>query len=93
MFPRDTLMRIVVIALLIYSLVSLAAVGRELRQLEERETTLKAELEELETENEQFRRELVEGKSDEEMMQLARARLGLVLPGEKVFYFTTDREG
>ena len=33
-----------------------------------------------------------EGLSDEQLQQLARQRLGLVLPGEKIFYFTTDRE-
>ena len=31
--------------------------------------------------------------SPEDIEQLARQRLGLVRPGEKIFYFTTDREG
>ena len=34
----------------------------------------------------------IRAMSDEELAQLARQRLGLVLPGEKIFYFTTDRE-
>ena len=32
------------------------------------------------------------GMSDEELERLARERLALVLPGEKIFYFVTDRE-
>ena len=28
-----------------------------------------------------------------ELERLARERLGLVKPGDKIFYFTTDREG
>ena len=36
---------------------------------------------------------IAQGQSPEEMQQLARDRLGLVLPGEKLFYFSTDREG
>ena len=39
-----------------------------------------------------LQQELEKEMSDEELAQLARQRLGLVLPGEKIFYFTTDRE-
>ena len=39
------------------------------------------------------REKLEAGLSDEELERLARERLGLVKPGDKIFYFTTDREG
>ena len=42
---------------------------------------------------EALREKLEAGLSDEELERLARERLGLVKPGDKIFYFTTDREG
>ena len=39
------------------------------------------------------REKLEAGLSYEEFERLARERLGLVKPGDKIFYFTTDREG
>ena len=54
-----------------------------MRQQAEELRLLKADLEE----------KIAQGQSPEEMQQLARDRLGLVLPGEKLFYFSTDREG
>ena len=47
---------------------------------------------ELEKENSSLQTSLEEGMSDEELERLARERLALVLPGEKIFYFVTDRE-
>ena len=54
-----------------------------MRQQREQLLQLNGELEE----------KINQGHSPEEMQQLARDRLGLVLPGEKLFYFSTDREG
>lgn len=93
MDPRETLVRIVLVALLIYSLASLTAVGWELRQSELLLAELQGETESLRAANTGLERKIAEGQSPEEMQQLARERLGLVLPGEKLFYFSTDREG
>ena len=84
---RETLVRIVLLALLLYSLASLLTVSRELNQAE----LLKRQLRQL-TEIQQslkryLERKLAQGQSPEELQELARERLGLVLPGEKLFYF------
>ena len=92
MYPRDTLLRIVVLALLLYSLLSLSAASAQLRRLETMAGACRQELEQLEQENVRLSRQLLEGRDDDELLRLARERLGLVLPGEKIFYFSTDRE-
>lgn len=93
MYPKDTLMRIVVLSLLVYALISLAVVAGELRQLKNNTAVLEQQLQELVKENAELEEKLSKGIDDMQMLQLARSRLGLVLPAEKVFYFTKDREG
>ena len=93
MDSRETLLRIILVSLLLYSLAGALAVSRELRQsqlMAEQMRQQRAQLLEL---NGELEEKIARGHSPEEMQQLARERLGLVLPGEKLFYFSTDREG
>ena len=92
MRAKETLICIVAVALLIYSLTVFAGAGRELNRLKAEADSAANELAALETENKSLRAELCKGMSDEELERLARERLALVLPGEKIFYFVTDRE-
>ena len=69
------------------------AVGGELRAAAAVQKELSAELEEQTADNTALREKLEAGLSDAELERLARERLGLVKPGDKIFYFTTDREG
>ncbi len=89
---RDLILRIVIMALLVYALTSLAAVRSDLSRTQQTADTLQEELAQLQKENTQLQAKLAEDRSDQEMQQLARQRLGMVMPGEKIFYFTTDRE-
>ena len=90
---RERLIRIVLLSLLLYSALSLASSGAELDRAEARQEELSAELEALRAGLQSMQARLEQRISDEEAEQLARQRLGLVMPGEKIFYFTTDREG
>jgi cell division protein FtsB len=92
MYFRERLIRIVLLSLLLYSALSFAASGNELDRAEARQDRLGAELEALGAETQQMRTKLDAKISPTEAEQLARQRLGLVRPGEKIFYFTTDRE-
>ena len=92
MYPRETLMRIVLLSLLLYAIASLAVCSGKLRRLEDTRSALECELSQLAGENAAMAKALEEGLGDEDLIRLARERLGLVLPGEKVFYFSTDRE-
>ena len=93
MDSRETLLRIILVALLLYSLASTMTVGRELRQSELMAEQMRQQREQLLQLNGELEEKINQGHSPEEMEQLARERLGLVLPGEKLFYFSTDREG
>ena len=93
MYPRETLMRIVLLSLLLYAIASLAVTAGRLRRLEDTRAALDGRLDQLDGERAELTRALEDGTGDEELLRLARERLGLVLPGEKVFYFNTDREG
>ena len=92
MRAKETLICIVAVALLIYSLTVFAGAGRELDRLKAEAGAAADMLGELEKENSSLQTSLEEGVSDEELERLARERLALVLPGEKIFYFVTDRE-
>ncbi|MBQ7692656.1 MAG: septum formation initiator family protein [Oscillospiraceae bacterium] len=90
MDTKETLIRIVLVALLLYAAVCLALSGRELYTAEAARAALRQELEAVERENLALDRKLREGWSAEELESLARERLGLVRPGDKIFRF--DRE-
>ena len=84
---RAVILRIVALALLLYALIGFGAARHELRQAERQTQRLQAELKGLEEENSRWQERLAAGFSDEEMRRLAWERLGMVLPGDKIFYF------
>ena len=90
MDAKEPLIRIVLLALLLYAAGCLAASGRALYAAGARESALRSELETIEKDNLAVSRKLTEGWSAEELEQLARERLGLVLPGDRIFRFTSD---
>jgi len=90
MDAKETLMRIVLLALMLYAAACLAAARRELRAAQGAEEALRLRLEAVEQENLALGRKLSEGWSAEELEQLARDRLGLVLPGDRIFRFPTE---
>lgn len=90
MDTKETLIRIVLLALLLYAAVCLASAGRNLYAAEALEARLRAELETIERENLALDRKLEQGWSAEDLEALARERLGLVLPGDRIFRFETQ---
>lgn len=92
MRDRQFISRFVVVVILLYSIFSFARARIELAEMERREKSLAAETAELVREHDELQARLEAETSDEYIEQLARQRLGLVMPGEKVFYFYTDRE-
>lgn len=84
---RRTLIRIVAVALLLYSLWSLASVRVSLYHALEQEQNLKRELEVLQQEAGLLESRLEQGFDDDFLEALARERLGLVRSGEIIFRF------
>ena len=87
MRSNETVIRIILLSLLLYSAFSFASARRELNECAAVEAELTAQLESLERDNSVKRQKLDTGWSAEELEQLARRRLGLVRPGDKLFYF------
>lgn len=89
MQTHSVLLRIVALSLLLYSLWLFASSMDELRQREAlvgEKTALLSALMEEKAELEENLRAVESGVG---MEALARERLGLVMPGERVFYFAT----
>jgi len=89
MQTHSVLLRIVALSLLLYSLWLFASSMDELRQREAlvgEKTTLLSALQEEKAELEENLRAVESGAG---MEALARERLGLVMPGERIFYFAT----
>ena len=89
---KETIVRIVLVALMAYALLHFAAARAELEQIRQLAGALAAERESLETENLRLTQLLEAGYDDGTIEAMARERLGLVMPGETIFYFTKDRE-
>ena len=90
MDAKETLIRIVLPALLIYAALCLSSAKRELHTADAVEASLRLRLETIEQDNLAVSQKLTEGWSAEELESLARERLGLVLPGDRIFLFTSD---
>jgi len=90
MDAKEPLIRIVLLALLVYASVCLTQARRELQIANAAEASLRARLETVEQDNLAVRNKLAEGWSAEELETMAREKLGLVLPGDKIFRFSSD---
>ena len=89
---KGTIVRIVLVALMAYALLHFAAARAELEQTRQLAGALAEEQARLEKENQDLTQLLEAGYDEGTIEALARERLGLVMPGETVFYFTKDRE-
>ena len=83
--PSSILTKIVVLALVAYAAAMLVGVRGRIAAAEADEAALAAEAGALLRENLQLEYELAHADDPELVAALARARLGLVRPGEKVF--------
>ena len=89
---RFSLIRIVAVALLLYSLGLLWVSYSRIQSAEQTVSGLSEKVSELETDRAALTEKIAAVKSGEGLEQLARERLGYVLPGEKVFYFRTEKD-
>lgn len=93
MRDRRSVIYIILISLLLYSLLTLSFARVSLGELRVREAALLSEYTALEERNASLKHDVENCRSDENMERLARDKLGLVYPGETVFYFLpTNRE-
>ena len=79
MNTKERILQIVAVALLAYALVA-------------RSAELDTQLAELQRQNTELEEKQAHSRDDATIESIARERLGLVMPGEIVFYFISDRE-
>lgn len=82
--------KVVIVALVLYAVVSIVTVRSEVAETKARRDELAAEVTELERENSELSYDISHGADDEAIEDIARDKLGLVKPGEKVFYDISD---
>lgn len=92
MHNKNVILRIVIVVLLCYTLSSFIAARQRLRETELAVQSARQELTELEQENARLKKQIAGLDDEDELRRLAWQRLGMVMPDEKVFYFTIDRE-
>ena len=88
---RVLILRIITIFMLLYSL---TVFGRGIIQLNKAEADVefcRADVEKLRNENEILKAQLT-GPSPDDMKMLARHKLSMVMPDEKIYIFDKDRE-
>lgn len=84
---NETLARLLVVGLLLYMLFSFASARARLNAAQALESELTQSCAALREENALLRAEAAAAGSDEALEAMARDRLGLVRPGERIYYF------
>ena len=90
-FKKASIFTTLVIAvLMVYALISLFVVHRQTRQLQDRAATLQQQVSEMTQANAELQYQIDNSEDDDMIESVAREKLGLVKPGEKIFYDTSD---
>ena len=80
------LTKIVIIALIIYAAVSLSNIRKDIARAEEQKAELQAQVDTVLQENAELEYNIAHASDPETIAEIARTKLGLVMPGEKIFY-------
>ena len=78
--------KIVIAALAVYALISLADLQAKVTEAMTERQQLQQQLQQLSQENAELEYEIAHSDDDETIENIARDKLGLVRPGEKIFY-------
>ena len=78
--------KIVILALIVYTTVLLVNTRAQIRQAEADQDRLQTMVDTLLQENAALRYDIDHAGDEEIIAEIARSKLGLVLPGEKIFY-------
>ena len=82
--------KLVIAALMVYAVISLVMVHRQTRQLQDRAATLQQQVSEMTQCIAELQYQIDHSEDDDMIESVAREKLGLVKPGEKIFYDTSD---
>lgn len=82
--------KVLLLAIVLYAAVRLAMVHSETKRLEAQISQLEQQTQQLTEENAALEYQIEHSEDDETKEEIARDKLGLVKPGEKIFYDTSD---
>lgn len=82
--------KIVIVALALYAVISLVSVRARVDEAKQQREALQTQVTEMTQENAEFQYQIDHGSDDQTIEEIARDKLGLVLPGEKIFYDISD---
>ena len=90
-FKKASIFTTLVIAvLMLYAVISLVMVHRQTRQLQDRAAVLQQQVSDMTQSNAELQYQIDHSDDDDMSESVAREKLGLVKPGEKIFYDTSD---
>lgn len=93
MNTKESIIRIIFLSLLLYSMLSFASSEGKLDSALAKQQELGQQLETLRAQKQGLQDKLEGEMTAAEIEQLARQRLGLVKAGEKIFYFNNRQRG
>ena len=82
--------KLVIAALMMYALISLVVVHQRTAQLQDRAAALQQQVSEMTQSNAELQYQIDHSDDDDMRESVAREKLGLVKPGEKIYYDTSD---
>ena len=80
------LTKVIVLVLIVYSAVTLVSMSAKIKAAEEKQAEIQEEIDALAQENEGIEYLLENSDDPKTIEDIARDELGLVMPGEKIFY-------
>lgn len=82
--------KLLILALVLYAIVSIITINKRVGEAEMEREELTRQVEEMTQANAELEYQLEHSEDEETIEEIARSKLGLVLPGEKVFYDISD---
>lgn len=79
-------MKIVILALLVYAAISLVGAKNRITAAKADQATLQARVDAVLQENAELEYDVAHANDPDTIESIARTKLGLVMPGEKIFY-------
>ncbi len=80
------LMKIVILALLVYAAIGIISANDKIAHAEAEREVLQAKVDDALRLNAELEYDIAHAEDEETIESIARAKLGLVLPGEKIFF-------
>lgn len=77
--------KLIVLILLVYMAISLLTLRDQIASVQVQESQLKAQVEEVRQKNAKLESDIANSENPELLEKIAREKIGLVLPGEKIF--------